>query len=158
MVIIVVLFSVTAFFYTMNWLDNYRTLSIEEIEFYDYIEKENKKEVFIIGSSQITGINATLVNNHLYEENENLHIYNIGKSADRTDVRIKTFDSILEAKPEIIVYGVGHRDFRDQLTVHEDPPLRSGIGIFVHPKEIIEDINLSSIFCFSYLTAKTPLG
>ncbi len=142
MVIIVVLFSVTAFFYTMNWLDNYRTLSIEEIEFYDYIEKENKKEVFIIGSSQITGINATLVNNHLYEENENLHIYNIGKSADRPDVRIKTFDSILEAKPEIIVYGVGHRDFREQLTVQEDSPLRSGIGIFVHPKEIIEDIIL----------------
>tara|TARA_Y100000741_G_scaffold199172_1_gene151512 strand:- start:347 stop:1357 length:1011 start_codon:yes stop_codon:yes gene_type:complete len=123
----------------MNWLDDYRTLSIEEIEFYNFIEKENKKEVFIIGSSQITGVNATLINNHLNEKNENLQVYNIGKSADRPNVRMKTFDYILEAKPEIIVYGVGHRDFRENITTQEDSPLRSGVGIFVHPKEIIED-------------------
>ena len=50
MVIIVVLFSVSAFFYTMNWLDNYRTLSIEEIESYatkifSQIPNKNIKEL-----------------------------------------------------------------------------------------------------------------
>jgi len=145
MVIIVVLFSVSTFFYTMNWLDNYRTLSVEEIEFYNFIEEKNTNEVFIIGSSQITGVNATLINNNLNEKNQNFQAYNIGKSADRPNVRIKTFDSILEANPEIIVYGVGHRDFRENITTQEDSPLRSGIGIFVHPKEIIENNILEPI-------------
>jgi hypothetical protein len=130
----------------MNWLDNYRTISVEEFEFYTEISESNMKQVFIIGSSQITGVNATLIEKITKEKNPEYSVYNLGKSADRPNTRVKTFDYIIESKPEILVFGIGHRDFHPTRIYQENFGIvKDETGIFLQPKKVIEEYILAPL-------------
>ena len=140
MVLVVIFGSFGFFILMMDWFDSYRALSIEEFEFYTKTSNDNKKEIFIIGSSQITGVNATLIEELVKEKNPEYNVYNLGKSADRPSTRIKTFDYIIESQPEILIYGIGHRDFNPTRINQENfSAIKDETGIFVQPKQVIEE-------------------
>jgi hypothetical protein len=44
----------------------------------------------------------------------NFEVYNLSIGADTPKERIVSLNNIIESKPEIIVYGIGYRDFRNQ--------------------------------------------
>lgn len=85
-----------------------------EIKFYEDNIPENENNIFILGSSMVGRINATFVNQVLSENNIDYKAYNLGKSRDLPIERFKVLDSMIEAKPEIVMYGLGFRDFGHQ--------------------------------------------
>jgi len=85
-----------------------------EIEFYKEKIPPKEHNIFILGSSQVGRINVTLVNQVFLENNVDYKAYNLGKSADYPTERLKVIDSMIEAKPEIVMYGLGFRDFGHQ--------------------------------------------
>lgn len=140
MIVIVVFVSFGFFILMMNWFDNYRTVSVEEFEFYTKISNDEKKQIFIVGSSQVTGVNATLIEEQVKGKDPEFSVYNLGKSADRPSTRIKTFEHIIESQPEIIVYGIGHRDFTSTRINQENFGIvKDETGIFLQPKKVIEE-------------------
>jgi hypothetical protein len=139
-VLLVVIASLGVFIYVMNWLDNIRTISTEEEQFYHSASQNEKNQVFILGSSHVTGINASLVNSLVSEEFPDYEVYNLGKSGDRPNMRVDSIDLIVNAKPEIVVYGLGYRDFNEMSPVNDDAiSLDSDIGLlFPNTRQVIE--------------------
>jgi|APSaa5957512535_1039671.scaffolds.fasta_scaffold21639_2 hypothetical protein len=85
-----------------------------EIEFYEDKVPPKERNIFILGSSMVGRINATFVNQVFLENNVDYKVYNLGKSRDLPTERLKVIDYMIEAKPEIVMYGLGFRDFGHQ--------------------------------------------
>ena len=108
-------------FNTLNYkLDNF------------FLEQQNISvdKLFLIGSSHVGRVNSTFIENQLissytlYSKDFNLSnnlkinstfnspvVYNLAIAHDTPKERIKHFDKIIESNPELIVYGIGYRDF-----------------------------------------------
>ena len=76
----------------------------------------DEKQIFILGSSQVVAINATRVDNYLSINGYDYDVYNLAQISDTPKQRLETLDMIISSKPEIIVYGVGPRDFQSSPT------------------------------------------
>jgi hypothetical protein len=85
-------------------------ISKHEISFYSQFP-DNKKNIFIIGSSHLMALNSTYMNNIISEKNSDYKIYNLAKGSDSPKHRIDSLDLIISSNPEIIFYGIGYRDF-----------------------------------------------
>lgn len=82
-----------------------------EIKFYQEKIPKAEKNIFILGSSEVGRINATHVN-QVFKENEiDYKAYNLGKPRDMPTDRLKVIESLIDAKPELVLYGIGFRDF-----------------------------------------------
>jgi hypothetical protein len=99
-------------------------------EFYSNLNSD-KKPIFIIGSSQIVAINATHTDNYLSKSGYDYDIYNLAKISDTPKQRLETLDMIISSNPEIILYGVGPRDFRSSPTDNVEKPLPDPQYFFV---------------------------
>ena len=69
------------------------------------------KKIFLIGSSQIGRFNETAIQENLLLHDLPFNVYNLAKSADTPKQRLKSIDEIISVKPEMILYGLGYRDF-----------------------------------------------
>ncbi len=78
-------------------------------EFFD-TDFSNQRTIFLVGSSHVGQINVTQVNYLVNSENPVI-IYNLAIGADHPSNRLKDIDKIISANPEIIFYGISHRDF-----------------------------------------------
>lgn len=83
----------------------------QEIDFYQQKIPLDEKNIFIIGSSQVARINATYVNQIFNENDIHYKAYNLGKPRDLPTDRLKVIKSLIDAKPELVLYGIGFRDF-----------------------------------------------
>ena len=70
-----------------------------------------KKKIFILGSSHLTSINATLVDDLISKKHDNYVVYNLAINSDTPLRRFNTLQPIISLEPEIVVYGVNIRDF-----------------------------------------------
>ncbi|TRZ69902.1 MAG: hypothetical protein D4R96_02480 [Nitrosopumilaceae archaeon] len=82
----------------------------------------NKKAIFIIGSSQVRALNTTYIDEYLSSHNSTFRVYNLSIGSDRPQERIKSLQMILQAKPHLVAYGIGPRDFQD-ITVSSTKPI-----------------------------------
>lgn len=82
-----------------------------EIKFYKEKIPMEEKNIFILGSSEVGRINATYVNQILNENEIDYKAYNLGKPRDMPTDRLKVIESLIDAKPELVLYGIGFRDF-----------------------------------------------
>jgi len=90
----------------------------EEISFYHNLPK-NKNLVFLVGSSHIVPLNATIISNNISTElSTNYDVYNLGKIGDSPVIRLQTMDEIVESEPKLILYGISYRDF--QIPINEE--------------------------------------
>jgi len=87
-------------------------LTQKEVEFYSKDFDPNKKRIFLLGSSHMLGLNTTFIENYLFENNLDYEVYNLIKGSDKPKIRLATIDMIISAQPEIIVYGIAERDFK----------------------------------------------
>jgi len=76
----------------------------------------DEKQIFILGSSQVVAINATRIDNYLSINGYDYDVYNLAQISDTPKQRLETLDMIISSKPEIIVYGIGPRDFQSSPT------------------------------------------
>lgn len=71
----------------------------------------SQKKIFLIGSSQVEPLNTNYIHEDLSKNGLNFTVYNLGIGGDVPKERVKTIDWIISAKPDIVVYGIGDRDF-----------------------------------------------
>ena len=81
---------------------------------YSLLEKheEFNPSVYVIGSSHVFAIKPSYVEERLYDND--LHFFkvkNFGKNSDTPSKRLLQLESIIQNKPELIVYGISFRDF-----------------------------------------------
>ena len=116
-------------------------------EFYSNLNSD-KKQIFILGSSQVVAVNATHIDNYLSKSGYDYNIYNLATISDTPKLRLQTLDMIISSNPEIILYGIGPRDFRSSPTDNMEKPLPDPNAFFI---SFFVSNNLNNIFyCFGF--------
>ncbi len=107
--------------------------SVLEEKFYS--QNFTKKKIFIVGSSMISALNATNIQEYLLKNNYDYEVYNLAIGSDKPMKRLKTIDMIIKAHPDIVVYGIGFRDIQDEVS---DGQLKSQ-SFLPDPKQYFTD-------------------
>jgi len=94
-----------------RWILQPTTSILNQKNFYSQVSNVNQKKIFLIGSSQVEPLNTNFIQEDLQKNNLNFSVYNLGIGGDVPKERVKTLDWIIAAKPSIVVYGIGDRDF-----------------------------------------------
>lgn len=111
---------------------------LSQKKFYDSISNSTQKKIFIIGSSQVGGLNTTRIHNDLLDNGYNYEIYNLALSSDTPLSRVKTIDWIVDAHPNLIVYGISPRDFQN--TKHDINQFEVNAEITPSPHKFFNEI------------------
>ena len=84
-------------------------------EFYHQIFPKDEKKIFIIGSSHSGHLNETHIQQTYVDHDSGYKIYNLARGSDTPKERIQYINDIVQSQPEIVFYGVGYRDFSDEV-------------------------------------------
>ena len=72
----------------------------------------NKKRILVLGASSVDVLNFTSIDEHLAEDGfADYEVFNLTEDGDRPTERIIQIDEILKAKPDLVLYGLGMREF-----------------------------------------------
>lgn len=99
-------------FFSRSYVDVFRL----QDEFYSK-ELGAKKKIFIVGSSESAVLNNTHINEYLKKNGHDYDVYNLSLPSDQPSSRLQTIDKIIKLKPDVVIYGVGYRDFANQFTL-----------------------------------------
>jgi hypothetical protein len=103
-IIFIVVFS--GFFYF-----NHIFMNVSEDRFYSQDFDISKNKILIYGSSHLIQVNTTHIQNQIGIISEKYHIYNMAENADKPKKRSLNIEKDLKLNPEIVIYGIGFRDF-----------------------------------------------
>jgi len=120
-------------------------LSIEEQIFYSQNFNQNEKKIFILGASPVNAINSNIVNSILHDTNINFKTYNLGKGSDDPDKRIDSLDLIIDSKPELVLYGIGYRDFQAKISADRISETTKTKSILPNPHDFFEEYILAKL-------------
>lgn len=99
--------SITLFIVIMSTIPD--TTFINHKSFYSQVLLG--KKVFILGSSHVYALNTTIIQNTIAQHGLEYTVYNLGQGSDDPEARLRTIDYIISQKPDIVIYGIGFRDF-----------------------------------------------
>lgn len=80
-------------------------------KFFEHEFSEDRKQIFLFGSSHVAQINTTHLIEKISQKHPNYDIYNLAIGGDDPKDRAKHIDEFIALKPEVIFYGVSFRDF-----------------------------------------------
>ena len=80
----------------------------------------SEKKIFIIGSSYTQSLNTTEINSKIQKQCIECQVYNLSIQGDSIEKRSQVIDSIISAKPEIVIYGISESDFLNNENVEFD--------------------------------------
>ncbi len=99
------------FLFVNLYANQYDLNTLSEKKFYQHLDP-NQKKIFLLGSSQVGRLNVTYINQVISDTGyKDYVVYDVGKSNDYPKKRLDVVDEMVEAKPSIVIYGVGYRDF-----------------------------------------------
>ena len=139
---------IMAFLFLVLILNNFHGenyLSIEEQIFYSQNFNQNEKKIFILGASPVNAINSNIVNSILHDTNINFKTYNLGKGSDDPDKRIDSLDLIIDSKPELVLYGIGYRDFQAKISADRISETTKTKSILPNPHDFFEEYILAKL-------------
>ncbi len=139
---------IMAFLFLVLILNNFHEenyLSIEEQIFYSQNFDQNEKKIFIFGASPVNAINSNIVNSILHDTNINFKTYNLGKGSDDPDKRIDSLDLIIDSKPELVLYGIGYRDFQAKISTDRISETTKTKSILPDPHDFFEEYILAKL-------------
>lgn len=103
----------------------------------DFTEKQT---ILIIGSSHVSVLNASHMNNMFSQQDLNYTVFNLSYNGDKPSVRINHLSELISLNPKLVIYGISYRDFTssnlDKNTDH----------VFPDPKSLISEILPSTKF------------
>lgn len=100
-------------------------------------------KIFIIGTSHINAIDPNLIQEQLSNMNYNFDVYNLSLGGrGQLEAKLKTIDLIIDAKPEIIIFGISGDDFAN--TRKADIKLETPNSIFPNLQESFNHILVDS--------------
>ena len=85
-------------------------------EFYHQIFPKDEKKIYLIGSSHTGHLNETYIQETYIDPDSNHKIYNLARGDDTPKIRLAYIDDIVQSKPQIVFYGVGYRDFSEEVS------------------------------------------
>jgi hypothetical protein len=85
--------------------------NISEDKFYSQEFDLSKKKILIYGSSHLVQLNSTYITEKIEDNSNEYSLFNMAENADTPKRRSLNVDKDLKIKPELIVYGIGFRDF-----------------------------------------------
>jgi len=109
-------------------------IEIQE-KFFSSEFKINEKKIFIIGSSNTQSLNTTYINSKIKIQCPECQVYNLSIQGDNINKRIEIIDSIILAKPEMIIYGISENDF----ITNKNTEFKNLNTIFPNIKNLISD-------------------
>lgn len=114
-VLIAFFISFSVLYISQSWSKSYVEIFRLEEEFFSSKFDPNEKKIFIIGSSEIGMLNATYINKHISETGYT--VYNLAVPSDTPSQRLRSIEKVITLKPELVIYGVGYRDFSNKNTL-----------------------------------------
>ena len=99
------------FVFSVFFLFNDAFMKISEDKFYSQEFDSSKKKILIYGSSHLLQLNSTHIKDRVTTVSENYSVFNMAENGDKPKKRSLNIDRDLELEPEIVIYGVGFRDF-----------------------------------------------
>jgi len=93
------------FFFNKTFTD------ISEEKFYSQEFDLSKKKILIYGSSHLIQLNSTHIKEEVSKISDKHVVFNMAENGDTPQRRSLNIDKDLHLEPEIIVYGIGFRDF-----------------------------------------------
>ena len=112
-IIIVLLFSFIFSFYFLFTTQN--ILAVDQTFFYSHIDEYEESKIFLFGSSHFVPLNPEHMETYIFED-ELYYIFNLAEDGDKPNMRIRQLDSIIEADPDLIIYGLNYRDFSENFS------------------------------------------
>ena len=87
--------------------------NIDEMQkkFYAKIANSNEKRIFVLGSSYVMGLNATLINELISKHHPDYHMYNLAIMGDHIKKRASVTNDLVLARPNLVLYGISEDDF-----------------------------------------------
>lgn len=110
-VICSMLFAFVIFASIIFWYqENYNPTKIWAKSFYEY-NNINEKKIFIIGNSHVGSIDQKMLQDSLLVEGYEFQVFNLSIGGDNPQKRLVIIDSLINLKPDLIVYGIDYRSF-----------------------------------------------
>jgi len=128
LVLVVVFVLVFSGFFLFN--DTF--LKISKDKFYSQEFDSSKKKILIYGSSHLIQLNSTHISEQIVNASENHSVFNVAENGDTPKKRSLNIDRDLQLEPQLVIYGVGFRDFSAKETIgrqEEDAHLRNEFGV-----------------------------
>jgi len=148
LILIILFCAFTSLYFFHEWSKSFlMSYQIEE-KFYSQ-DFASSKNIILLGSSQIGTLNMDYINQQVSDFDKEYKIYNLSISSDSPSSRIHHIDKITLMNPEIIVYGLGYRDFNSYSSI-ESLELST---VLPEPKKIFEN-TLKEIFGNTFDTFK----
>ena len=134
LILIILFCAFTSLYFFHEWSKSFlMSYQIEE-KFYSQ-DFASSKNIILLGSSQIGTLNMDYINQQVSDFDKEYKIYNLSISSDSPSRRIHHIDKITLMNPEIIVYGLGYRDFNSYSSI-ESLELST---VLPEPKKIFEN-------------------
>jgi len=106
-----------------------------------------KGKIFIVGSSNISAINTTSINEQLSNEEKNYIVYNLSDQGDNPTRRLSSIDNIISHKPEFVLYGIGLWDFQKPISYIQS---HSAIDFLLQPGDFFKSLFQDNIDLYGY--------
>jgi len=101
------------------YLNESYKIEAEQTDWQQWFNSQNfdqtKKNVFLIGASQVGRLNATYMQESISKINSDYEIYNLSINVDTPITRINWVPEIVDSKPVLVVYGLTFRDLTGDL-------------------------------------------
>ena len=164
---IIVCFVLIVGFYSVYLFSEFNYI-VEELEINEKIENEfflqdfgDKNKIFIVGSSHIRPLDPQYIEKELSEKNLDFQVFNLSIMGDTPLKRIKSIEKIASTKPELVLYGVGFRDFSKIENLKPDAldffPTKSSDKILPDIREILMDeFQLEDYYSKKFGMLKSP--
>lgn len=114
--------------------------------FYSQNFDPNQKKIYLIGNSQVHRINATIVEDHISQTENDYKIFNLGIPGDNPTRRDNDLQKMIDTNPDMVVYGLSFRDFQS-LSKNEIPTTdvigyAKPVNVLPEPWEYFYDTNI----------------
>ncbi len=94
-------------------------LSVKENEFFSRSFNQTEPKILLLGSSHVGMLDGEYLESIIHEQYPQYTVFNLSDAGDTPEKRSSKITRILELKPEIIVYGIGYRDFSNKVITDE---------------------------------------
>jgi len=134
---LIISLSFVYFFLVTN--EYHDTLEESRVKFVFSEFDDSKKNILIIGSSQVGAIKMFYVNEQVSKVCTDCVVYNLVNGADNPYKRLKKLNLIKNMEPDLVFYGISYRDFANLNRMNEEIiQIKTPKSILPDPQEFFQ--------------------
>ena len=123
---------------------DYQNIGKWEKRFYSQNFDPDQKKIFLIGSSHTAKTDVFYIDKSLKEQGYDYDVYNLSYRGNQPATRVDSIDLIIQAKPDLVVYGLEFLSFWPYPLTNTNQPVesvRKNTDILLpDPKELVTNL------------------